>query len=870
MVEITAFSERNIATRERLEDYAVDAVVTTSGGLNLQLAIVCDGAGGGEVGERAARLTARTILGYLEISPETSIPKLLVKAVEEANRVVFGELQGRGTSTVALAAIDLDDGEFGRLYLASVGDSYILLLRDGQLVRLNIDHTLANEYVHSGQMSRKEADSLDTAEYVTRIIGVGPDVNVDIGFYAEKGKDFVPSVRAFHIGQHGMLLEAGDTILVASDGMFEINPDDGNPYLHDDELLLHALDNNVERATRALMGYSELRNPQDNISVSMLFVPSRDRKAVRTGGLTRLQRNALLVSLIIVAFIIAVLARQSLNVEATISASEGTQIALQETLIQVDVERSWTPTPSNTPTFTPTFTPTATATIRPTIVAAGQVGNQFFKPDSANPPSPLFELEIISAPESNPEINYLSIEGEQGAQGLRDIDSADVYLQPLTSVEIEHVDDSVGRESLELFLLHEGDIFISSGDFVNQGVQVFFPQDSRIVFETRVACLAAMQITPDPNIEDDTEKVVVSCYTGTSENCTYRFSRGRETPVPIGRRVVLDLENREAVGTPSPILYEDAKRYYDTIVELTGSDQAACLVDYLDDDGDGIPYPTDLCPEDLGLSDTFGCPDTDGDGLPDKLDAESEGVIVDECPEEAGPVDNGGCPLPTNTPIFTDTPDISATPSVTPTRTPTLIPGMCGDNIVHFELGEECDPPDGILCDADCMDIPIVCGNDIVQPGEVCDDGNTVSEDGCSALCESELCGDGVTQGGLGEQCDDANTDNADGCTNQCLRDTDTDEVPDNSDNCPAIANPGQADNDGDNQGDVCDLDDDNDGFADLVDDCPFVAGTSTNPPGTVDGCVDSDGDGWADTEDICPGHDDAVDNENDGIPDGV
>ena len=137
MSQIAAFSARNIATRDRLEDYAANAQVTTGGGLNLRIITACDGAGGGEVGELAARLTARTILGFLEVSAETSIPKLLVKAIEEANRIVFGELHGAGTSTVALAAVHLDDNPpHGRLYLASVGNSRIYLLRDGQLVRV--------------------------------------------------------------------------------------------------------------------------------------------------------------------------------------------------------------------------------------------------------------------------------------------------------------------------------------------------------------------------------------------------------------------------------------------------------------------------------------------------------------------------------------------------------------------------------------------------------------------------------------------------------------------------------------------------------------------------------------------------------------
>ncbi|HSF93696.1 MAG TPA: thrombospondin type 3 repeat-containing protein [Thermohalobaculum sp.] len=54
--------------------------------------------------------------------------------------------------------------------------------------------------------------------------------------------------------------------------------------------------------------------------------------------------------------------------------------------------------------------------------------------------------------------------------------------------------------------------------------------------------------------------------------------------------------------------------------------------------------------------------------------------------------------------------------------------------------------------------------------------------------------------------------------------DTDGDGVADDVDNCVDDANPAQANNDGDAEGDVCDLDDDNDGTVDTADNCPVDA----------------------------------------------
>lgn len=59
------------------------------------------------------------------------------------------------------------------------------------------------------------------------------------------------------------------------------------------------------------------------------------------------------------------------------------------------------------------------------------------------------------------------------------------------------------------------------------------------------------------------------------------------------------------------------------------------------------------------------------------------------------------------------------------------------------------------------------CGNGTLEAGEVCDDGNLVSSDGCNAVCSStEECGDGVLD--AGEACDDGNTSGGDCCSATC------------------------------------------------------------------------------------------------------
>ena len=75
-----------------------------------------------------------------------------------------------------------------------------------------------------------------------------------------------------------------------------------------------------------------------------------------------------------------------------------------------------------------------------------------------------------------------------------------------------------------------------------------------------------------------------------------------------------------------------------------------------------------------------------------------------------------------------------------------------------------------------------LCGNGRLDPGEDCDDGNTLSGDGCDQLCQLEcsytdcpwppygtrtpVCGDGILS--FSETCEDHNTNPGDGCSSDC------------------------------------------------------------------------------------------------------
>ncbi len=59
-----------------------------------------------------------------------------------------------------------------------------------------------------------------------------------------------------------------------------------------------------------------------------------------------------------------------------------------------------------------------------------------------------------------------------------------------------------------------------------------------------------------------------------------------------------------------------------------------------------------------------------------------------------------------------------------------------------------------------------VCGNNTLEAGEECDDGNRNPIDACNNDCKLPKCSDGIVQNA--EECDDGNKENTDNCTNDC------------------------------------------------------------------------------------------------------
>jgi len=94
----------------------------------------------------------------------------------------------------------------------------------------------------------------------------------------------------------------------------------------------------------------------------------------------------------------------------------------------------------------------------------------------------------------------------------------------------------------------------------------------------------------------------------------------------------------------------------------------------------------------------------------------------------------------------------------------------CGDEIV--QLGEECDDGNVINNDSCLNHCKLaICGDGVIRFGsEACDNGNANSDterNACRTSCLPARCGDGVVDSGEG--CDDGNLIDNDSCSNVCI-----------------------------------------------------------------------------------------------------
>jgi serine/threonine protein phosphatase PrpC len=147
------------------------------------IGMVADGVGGSAAGEEASRLTLESVTRYLSQSIQcyyNSDPNddtAFIHELEDAAFKVHNDLATISKEDASLrgmaTTLTLWLGVWPRAYLLQVGDSRCYVLKDGELIQLSRDQTMAEELVEQGVFTRSDAAHSRWAHVLSSAIG-GP------------------------------------------------------------------------------------------------------------------------------------------------------------------------------------------------------------------------------------------------------------------------------------------------------------------------------------------------------------------------------------------------------------------------------------------------------------------------------------------------------------------------------------------------------------------------------------------------------------------------------------------------------------------------------------------------------------------------
>jgi PPM family protein phosphatase len=187
--EMERFTAGSVTDRGSVRPTNQDAVLVDD-----RVFVVADGTGAG--GEVASAVAVETLCAAYGADRTRSG---LASASRRAARAVWrraeaGDEPPMGSTLAAVAVVSED-----WLAAVNVGDSRVYRFSDGALHRLTRDHTVVEDLVSAGAISAEQARRHPERSILTRILGIGPDVEpnvVDVSY------------------------TAGDRLLLCTDGLF--------------------------------------------------------------------------------------------------------------------------------------------------------------------------------------------------------------------------------------------------------------------------------------------------------------------------------------------------------------------------------------------------------------------------------------------------------------------------------------------------------------------------------------------------------------------------------------------------------------------------------------------------------------------------
>jgi PPM family protein phosphatase len=225
---------------------------------DIGLLVLADGMGGYNAGEVASGIAVKTVLNLIREQVERedltvldrdtglSRPSIILRdAIHRANKIIYqtarSQPQCEGMGTTIVAALFFDN----KVSIAHVGDSRLYRLRSDRFEQVTMDHSLLQELVDRGFYSAEEAQRAANKNYVTRALGVEPNVEVELQEAA---------------------VQKGDVYVLCSDGLSDMVEDD------DIHLTISTFSANLDTVAKQLIQLANDNGGRDNVSAVMAQV----------------------------------------------------------------------------------------------------------------------------------------------------------------------------------------------------------------------------------------------------------------------------------------------------------------------------------------------------------------------------------------------------------------------------------------------------------------------------------------------------------------------------------------------------------------------------------------------------------------------
>ena len=218
------------------------------------LAVLADGMGGYNAGEVASGIAVELIRTEVKKALADSKPAdlngnsvetLLAEHAERANAAIYQAAQSQpqysGMGTTLVVAMWHDN----KMSVGHIGDSRLYRMRGETFEQVTRDHSLLQEQIDSGMITREQARHSQNKNLVTRAVGIDPQVEPEVHTYG---------------------VEQGDIYLLCSDGLSDMVSDE------DIQLTLSSLHANLPLAAQQLVQQANDNGGRDNVSVILVRV----------------------------------------------------------------------------------------------------------------------------------------------------------------------------------------------------------------------------------------------------------------------------------------------------------------------------------------------------------------------------------------------------------------------------------------------------------------------------------------------------------------------------------------------------------------------------------------------------------------------